>query len=179
MSLAVFEVPTLRALAGRWSSVTSFTLPSRVDAGVEVPFAVAGHLDASTDWPNFAVGFFYIEGPMAEITLEVDGRIYTLRPGGGVAKYTPSPYPCTTISLDCKIKALDAGIYYFCAVTGYVEAGTFYYDDRVDKTVESVAPPWPWWLLPLGAGLGILAIVGGIIIYEERRRQELMLLMMR
>jgi hypothetical protein len=132
----------------------------------------------SPDWPNFAVGFFYLEGPMAQITLVVDGQTYTLTPGTGVAKYIePRPSPCASISLDCKIKSLDAGSYKFCAVTGYVSGGTFYYDDRVDRTVESTAPAWPWWILPLGAGIGVIAIVGGVIYYEERRREELMLLM--
>jgi hypothetical protein len=178
----VVEIPVFRRLAGRFSSVTNFTLPSKVDAGVEVPFAVAGHLDSvpSPDWPNFAVGFWYFEGPMAEITLIMDGKTFTLRPNTGVAKYvSPRPSPCASISMDCKIKSLNAGSYKFAALTGYVSDSTFYYDDRVDKAVESVAPGWPWWLLPLGAGLGVLAIVGGIIYYEERRRSEMLMLMMR
>jgi hypothetical protein len=175
------EMLVFRALAGRFSSITNFTLPTKVDAGAEVPFAVAGHLDSvpSPDWPNFAVGFFYIEGPMAEIALIMDGKSYTLRPGTGVAMYmSPSPSVCTTISLDCKIKALDQGSYKFCTVTGYVDtaAGTFYYDDRVDRTLEATVPAWPWWALPLAGGIGVVAVVGGVVWYTERRREEMMLL---
>jgi hypothetical protein len=178
--MIVLEVPVFRALAGRFSSITNFTLPTKVTAGEEIPFAVAGHLSGTPTWANFAVGFFYIEGPMAEITLIMDGKSYTLRPGAGVAMYmSPRPSVCTTISLDCKIKTLDEGSYKFCAVTGYVDTatGTFYYDDRVDRTVE-VAPAavWPWWILPIGGGVAVVAIVGGVVWYQERRREEMMLL---
>jgi hypothetical protein len=182
MNEVILEVGTVRPLSGRYSSVVNFNLPSKVDAGAEVSFTVTGHLNSSPSptWPNFAVGFFYIEGPMSEITLMMDSETYTIRPGTGVAKYIePLPVVCTSITLALKIKSLDAGSYKFCAVTGYVKEGTFYYDDRVDRIVESVAPPWPWWLLPLCIGIGIVAVVGGVIYYEERRREELMLMMMR
>jgi hypothetical protein len=179
------KVPFVRALAGRYSSVTSFTLPDKADAKVEVPFAVAGHLDSapSPAWPNFAVGFFYLEGPMAEITLIMDGKTYTLTPGSGVAKYiSPMPGACTSISLDCRIKSLDAGSYKFCAVTGYVEGNTFYYDDRVDRAVEVKAEevwPWWWWIAAAGGGAGLIVVVGAIAYEERRKQEELMMLMMR
>jgi hypothetical protein len=182
LSLVVLEIPVFRSLAGRFSSITNFTLPTKVTAGEEIPFAVAGHLDSvpSPDWPNFAVGIFYMEGPMAEITITVNGQPFTLKPGTGVAKrMEPRPNVCTTISLDCKIKALDEGSYKFAALTGYVDvaAGVFYYDDRVDRTVEvSPVAVWPWWALPIAGGIAVIAIVGGVIYYEERRRQELLLM---
>ncbi len=121
---------------------------------------------------------------MAEISITVDGKAYTLRPGMAVGKYmSPRPGVCTTISMDCKIKALDKGSYKFAALTGWVDvaAGRFYYDDRVDRTVESEeeAVAWTWWLLPLAAGIGVVAVVGGVVYLEERRRQEMMLMMMR
>ena len=152
-------------------------------AGEEIPFAVAGHLHTvpSPDWPNFAVGFAYIEGPMAEITIVVDGETFTLRPGTAVvSRIEPRPSVCTTISLDCRIKALDEGSYKFAALTGYVDvaAGVFYYDDRVDRLVEAApAAVWPWWLLPLGAGIAVVAVVGGVIYVTEKRREEMLLLM--
>jgi hypothetical protein len=178
------EVPVFRALAGRFSSITSYTLPTKVTAGQEIPFAVAGHLDSvpSPDWPNFAVGFAYIEGPMAEIAITMDGQSFTLKPGMAVAKYMePRPGTCTTISLDCKIKSLDKGSYKFAALTGYVDIakGTFYYDDRVDRTLESEEVAWPWWLLPLAGGIGVVAVIGGVVYYEETRRQEMMKLLAR
>lgn len=177
--MVALEMPLFRALAGRYSEITNFTLPTKVNAGEEIPFAVAGHLSGTPAWPNFAVGFFYIEGPMAEITLVMDGKTYTLAPGYGVAKYmSPRPGVCTTISLDCSIKALDEGSYKFAALTGYVdvEAGTFYYDDRVDRTLEATVPAWPWWVIPLAGGIVVVAVVGGVVYYTERRREEMILL---
>jgi hypothetical protein len=170
-----------RSLGGRYSSITSFTMPSKVDAGAEVPFSVSGHLDAKPEpaWPNFAVGLCYVDGPMEKVVVETGGRIYELGKGYVVYwYYEPLPNPCYSISFEGRIKSLDAGNYRFAAMTGYASEDGFYYDDRVDKSVESVAAGWPWWALPLGVGLGVVAIVGGIVAYQEERRRGLMLLML-
>jgi hypothetical protein len=170
-----------RSLGGRYSSITSFTMPSKVDAGKEVPFSVSGHLDSKPEpaWPNFAVGLCYVDGPMEKIVVETGGRTYELGKGYVVYYYRePLPNPCFSISFDGRIKSLDAGSYKFAAMTGCALRDGFYYDDRVDKSVESVAAGWPWWALPLGIGLGVVAVVGGIVAYQEERRRELMLLMM-
>mgnify|MGYP000123671460 CR=1 FL=1 len=185
--MAVMILPrtvALKRLGGRWSSVTSFTLPDKVGAGKEIPFEVEGHLDLKppADWRNFAVGFFYVDGPMSEVTLRMNGQVYNLRPGYGAVKYITPFEPCSTIPLDCSIKSLDQGEYRFAAMTGYVKEDTLYYDDRVDRHVRAEAPAFPelpWWALPLAAGIGVVAIVGGVIAYEEHRRQELLLMMAR
>jgi hypothetical protein len=39
------------------------------------------------------------------------------------------------------------------------------------KAEEVVAPPW--WLLALVAGVGGIAVIGGIIWYEEDRKRRL------
>jgi len=172
------------ALAGRFSSVTEFTLPAEAKAKVEVPLTVSGHLDSvpSPDWPNFAVGFFYLEGPAAEVTVVMDGSTYVLKPGGGVAKYSsPRPSPCATIGLSLTIKGLEPGRYRFCAVTGYLEGSYFYYDDRVEKAVEAKAEEvWPWWwlLAAVGGCVGLIAVVGAIAYEERKKEEELMMLML-
>jgi hypothetical protein len=173
------QVARTARLAGRYSSVEEFTIPSSVEAGADCPFKITGHLHTSPpEWPNFAVGFAYIEGPMDEVTVVVDTQEFRIRPGQAVAVYTsPVPPTCTRITLSGKARKLEAGRYKFVALTGYVKEGAIYVDDRVEKTVEAVAPAWPWWLIPLAAGVGVVAVVGAVIAYEERRREELLLLL--
>jgi hypothetical protein len=170
-------------LAGRFSSVTEFTLPTEVKAGVEIPFTVSGHLDSvpSPDWPNFALALFYDKGPMSEIEIVVDGQSFTLKPRTCVVNWTaPRPSPCSTLKMDCRIKRLEAGSYSFSALTGYLEGSYFYYDDKVVKAVEAKAEAvWPWWwpLAAVGGGVGLIAVIGAIA-YEERRREEELMLML-
>jgi len=180
--VSLLQAFVARRLAGRFSSITDFTLPSDVDAGVQVPFLVAGHLDSipSPVWPNFAVGFYYEGGPMERIRIQADGESFELSPGTVVFKVTETlPPECTSLRLDINIEGLDAGTYRFAALTGYVTEDTFFYDDRVDRSVEAKAPAWPWWVLPLAAGIGVVAVIGGVVLYTEERRREMMLLMMR
>ena len=168
MSLVLQRMLSDLGLAGTYSSVTEFTLPEIVNEGEIVPFRVSGHLFSEPAWPNFGVGVFYIEGPMDEIALTVDGTRYAVKKGEGVAKYrSPRPGACTTISLDCRIESLVKGTYTFAAVTGYVEDETFYYDDRVDRSVEVKPPPGPeWWALALGVGLASIVVIGGVVAYD-------------
>jgi hypothetical protein len=183
MSLAL-KVPFVRALPGRYSSITDFTLPSEAKANVEVPFTVTGHLDSapSPAWPNFTVGIYYMDGPMSEITLTVNGQTFTVTKGGGIIKpWGPMPPTCTSISLNCKIARLDEGTYNFAAMTGYVEGNYLYYDDRVDRTVEvkpeEVWPYW-WWIAAAGGAVGLIVVIGAVAYEEKRKEEQLMMLMM-
>ena len=165
----------VRTLAGAFSSITQFTLPEEVTSGEEIPFSVAGHLDSipSPDWPNFAVGFFYISGPMAEITIVVDGQSFPTAPGKGVAGYVePRPGVCRTISLACKIETLDVGSYSFVAVTGHVdhEEKILYSDDSVERLTESAeaVKPLPWKWIALGGGIAVVAVVSIVLVTRRR-----------
>lgn len=179
----------VKALAGEWSTVTDFTLPSEVDAGKDFRFSESGHLDKAYYGvpPNFALGFFYDSGPAPEVTVVIDSTTYRLTPGAGAIVYVPNTGPCTSLSMAGTVKGLSEGAYKFAALTGYMQGGVFYYDDRILKAVQvkAVIPPpvppeifgIPWYYIALVGGLLGIGIIGAVI-YESERQKEMMMLMM-
>jgi len=176
-------------VAGIYSTITRFDLPGTIEQGNKARYAVEGRLDARPDWPNFAVGLFYIDGPADQVKVWVDGREFNVSKGMGVVKHVePLPEPGYTLSLAGEIYADVLGEYKFAAVTGYVENGTLYYDDRVDKMLEvkqpvapkptPEAPEIPWWPIAIaGAVTGIVAIAA-VVAYQERKREEMLMMML-
>jgi len=47
-------------------------------------------------------------------------------------------------------------------------------EEATTVEVQVPKPPIPWWLLALAAGVGGIALIGGVITYEEMRRRELL-----
>jgi hypothetical protein len=181
---------TAKAYAGGSSTVTQFTIPDKVDAEKPFSFTIAGHLDSSVTWPNFSVAFWYEDGPMSEIAVVVGGVEHKIPKGNGIFFYVSTPSPCTTISENIQVKGLSKGTYSFAALTGYVQGGTFAYDDRVRKTVEAVeaAPPTPpvpeifgipWYYVALAGGIAVVGIVGAVVYESERQKEMMMFMMMR
>ena len=180
----------VRALAGGVSTVTQFTIPDKVDAGKAFSFTIAGHLDQSVMWPNFAICFGYEDGAMDEIVVVSGGVEYKIPKGGGIFFSVGTLSPCTTISENLQVKGLSKGTYSFAALTGYVQGGVFYYDDRVRKAVEAVevAPPTPpppeifgipWYYIALAGGLLVIAVVGAFVYESEREKQMMYMMMLR
>ena len=177
-------------LGGRYSSVTKFDLPSEGYLEEPVNFELAGHLDESVvGWPNFALGLYYEDGPMDELTVILNGKSHTLKKGMVLAIYTFSKDACTTLDARVSIKFTVKGVYSFSGLTGYIDVyrGGFFYDDKVDKTIEisekPVVPGWPewlpWWVLPLAGGVAAVAIVAGVVAYQERERLMMLALLRR
>ncbi|MEM2475346.1 MAG: hypothetical protein QW407_05420 [Thermofilaceae archaeon] len=146
-------------------------LPATSSPGATIGFKVVGRLHSAVGWPNFAVGFAYVDGPAPEVTLSYyyagEKRTFKLRRGEVVYGYL-SPPAISSITVAYDVEGLGPGRYAFAGLAGYVEGGVFYYDSRIDKalTVVGVAPS----LLPI-AVLGLaLATALVVAIYLARRR---------
>ena len=165
-------------LAGRYSSIKEFSLPEKVDIGSRAPFSIEGHLDSEVDWPNFAIGIFYIDGPADELTVTVEGREFKVSRNMGVVKYAKPRegelQPCLTLTMSGDVLIEEEGSYRLSAMTGWFdeENNVLYYDDKIDKTLEGVTPGLPWWIIALAGGAAAIAVVGGVVAYQERRREE-------
>jgi len=176
-------------LEGSYSHITKFTLPDKGYLEEPVSFTLGGHYDSYAGWPNFAIGLYYADGPVGELDILVNGRRHTLSRGSVLAFYVYNPSVCLNIDVDASVKFNVEGVYRFSALTGYVDVdeGVFYYDDRVDKSIEvrekPVIPGWPewmpWWVLPLAGGMAAVAVVAGVVAYQERERMYEMMLLMR
>jgi len=49
-------------------------------------------------------------------------------------------------------------------------------EEAATVEVQVPTPPLPWWLLALIAGVGGIALIGGLITYEEERKRRMLLL---
>jgi hypothetical protein len=181
------EVKAFRLLYGHtklaedtWVSV-KFEIPSKVDAGAEVPFWVAGHIDQFKNYKYFAVAFTYESGPMSEISISTQYGSARLRPGESfIVRIGEFPEECTSATIKGKILKLDAGKYKFSGSAGTItDEGKYLPAKRITADVEAVAPPWPWWLVPAAAVAGVTAVVGVALYVSERRREEELLLLTR
>jgi len=163
------------ALEGTYCEIKSFTLPRESETGKPLEFQGEAHLFGTPAWPNFAIAFWYKSGPMAKITVTVDGQPFDLTPGSGVAVYaTPRPDPCYSLKRGYAMTLTEEGTYGFMFLAGYIdlEKGVFYYDDKVERTVNVTVPtpPWPWWLIAATAGGIALIGVASVIMYQEVER---------
>jgi hypothetical protein len=174
-------------LRGTYCEIKAFTLPEEGVINERLDFYGEAHLFGTPDWPNFAIGFWYESGPMAKITVTVDGVPFDLTPGMGVVIYVkPRPSPCYSLKRSYSMVLAVEGDYKFSFLAGYYDeaARIFYYDDRVEKTLRVKTLPVPtipftWWLVAGGVGAAALIAVVGIVAYqEEKRRQEMMYMLM-
>jgi hypothetical protein len=181
------EVKAFRLLFGRtklmedtWASV-KFDIPSRVDAGAEVPFWVAGHIDQYRGYKYFATAFTYESGPMSEISVSTQYGSAKLKPGESIlVRIGLYPEECTTATIKGKILKLDAGKYKFSASAGTMtDDGQYLPAKKIEATVDSVSVLWSWWLLPVAAVAGIVTAVGAVLYVSERRREEELMLLTR
>ena len=169
------------------SRVTKFTLPDKGYIGEPVYFELAGHLEEDVPRPNFCVGLYYSDGPLSRVTVIWRGKSYEVERGRVFSLCVPQTYRCTSIDEDLTLILDEKGSYSFSALTGYVESGTFIYDDKVDKSIEVVEKPiipgWPewlpWWVLPLIGGIAVVGVIGGVMMYEEQEKLKMLLLLRR
>jgi hypothetical protein len=181
------EVKAFRLLYGRtklmedtWVSV-KFDIPAKVDAGAEVPFYVAGHIDQFKNYKYFATAFTYESGPMSEISVSTQYGGAKLRPGESIlVRIGLYPEECTTATIKGTILKLDAGKYRFSASAGTItDDGQYLPAKKIEATVDSVGVLWSWWLLPIATVAGIVTAVGAVLYVSERRREEELLLLTR
>jgi hypothetical protein len=172
---------------GTYSSV-AFMLPSSTDTG-RASFTITGTLNAKPpDWPNFAIGLVYVDGPTDSVKVIMDSDEYTISRGGpGVAVLTGAcPNPPFSMSMAGYIVFSKEGYYTFHGVSGYIMNSIFYVDDKAEKSITvklAGGQPTGWadqvinWLkqnwvpVAITAGtVGTLAVVGAVAIREIKKK---------
>jgi len=177
--LQVLKAP--KKLAGEYSEITSFTIPSKVTnyfGKSHILFGITGKLNSDpiedpehpfmNGTPNWCVGFAYVGGPMPSIPILVNGQYFDLEPGMAIVTIHRNPTPPEEIAQDIEILGLEPGVYSFAAITGYVAEGNLIIpDDWVDASLEV---SYAWWLYPAIAVA--IAIPAGLGFYYVRKKGE-------
>jgi hypothetical protein len=132
-------------MAGTYTTVT-FNIPDSVEAGKDFNATVNGHQDyAYYGWPpNLAIGLYYEDGPVSEVTMVVDSTSFKISKESGISFHTTETVAqCTNLNRTATIKGLTEGTYTFSAVSGYFQDNLLYVDDKITKTVtvKSTTPP--------------------------------------
>jgi hypothetical protein len=156
--------------------------------GDEVKFSATGSIGSTKpDWPNFAVGLLYHDGPVDSIKVIGYWGEYDIKKGWVLHLNTKKVDPGTTLSLGGKIKFESTGKYELAGVAGYVdgEKGGFIIDSSDPKTVEVFEPVLefvgiriPWWILAIAGACVAIATVAGVALYMEHKREMELLMML-
>jgi len=192
-----YEVAT-RA-EGKYTRV-ALAVPSTAYVGDTVSFTVKGVLTATPYyWPNFAIGLWYVDGPVDKLKVWIGGVETETRKNVLTYKISEKLEYGTVETMVGRIKIEKAGTYVFKGVAGYYdERKDFFHIDSEDEgkieakspitipptvpTVPTVpgGPEIPWWPIAIvGAVVAVIGIVAAIVIHEEEKEMLYMMMLLR
>jgi hypothetical protein len=161
-------------------------VPARVTLGEPLRFTVSGSIGTTKpDWPNFAVGVSYLDGPDNFIKVVIHGRPFNLWKGSTAYVISRRVEPGTVVIVDGTIEFRVPGVYDLAGAAGYVDEskGVFIVDSQDPVRVEVLEPGieigWiriPWWVLALAGGCVAVISTVAIVAYIEREREMALLM---
>jgi hypothetical protein len=171
--------------ASRYSSVR-LDVASRATVGDKVEYTVIGSIGSTKpNWPNFAVGLAYHDGPVESLRITAWGREYRLRRGWALVATEKRVDPGTTVVLSGRIIFESVGSYVLVGVAGYVDEirGGVVIDSSDLKTVEVAEPgirlgdlAIPWWALAAAGACVAVAVATGVVLHTEHEKEMAMLM---
>ena len=176
----------------QYSSVR-LDVASRATVGDKVEYTVTGSIGSTKpDWPNFAVGLVYHDGPAESLRITAWGREYRVQKGWALVATVKSVDPKTSVILSGKIIFESAGRYDLIGVAGYVDEskGGLVIDSSDLKTVEVAEPEIrlgdlglgelviPWWALAVAGACVAVAVAAGVVLHAEHEKEMEILMML-
>jgi hypothetical protein len=189
------SLPPTLALAGL--KITRLETPTEGYVNEWQSLTFEAHVESDTFQPG--IGIAYVDGPADSIKVKAAGGEYEIPKGWFLAVYESgvTEPACASLAWPTPSGLLypSVGVYTLRFLAGYVKDKTFYYTDYKDlgfkcqekppaeKPKEWWEQPWlfgipVWQWIALGGGIGVIAIVAGVVAYEEREREMLYTLML-
>jgi hypothetical protein len=158
--------------------------------GDAVDFAVTGSIGTTKpNWPNFAIGIAYHDGPVDSVKIILYGKEYRIQKGWSIVITSKNVDPGTTLTMKGKVKFESVGKYDLDGVAGYVDErkGALIVDSSDLKTVdvsepgvEFVGTKVPWWALAAaGACVAVIVAVGAVMYIEHEKETKMLMTLSR